>query len=463
MAQIQLNGTNKLKIFINPAGQGKTAIDDFSQYGGYSLVFDEVAQKIYLAGNTYTFKTLTTDEYSSITTAVTNIATALNASSSGSLANKIAALETALGTINSDLDVDGITGDKNVKKALEALQTQIDGLNTEFVSISDGESTLTNTDAIKTAISTAKSEAITAAATDASSKDSTLKSTIEGSATSGKTIPVTTGTGSEATTTQETFDNHKTLGYLWDRLSDAYDRIDTLGGTDLLAVQNAIAAIKAELMDTDGDTGDLANSLIDKLSGFLNNQSSWTVNGTSNIRDIGSIISALESEISAADAKHSVVTDGVAGDATAGSTNYAVVTSATNGTTGQTTYTVQTTAALDTALSNAKTTITEVSGTDGTTNYVKVTKTAGSGSIADSYNIKSTSALDTALTNAKTAVTTVNTGATNGTTNYVKITKSTSGNDTYTVTTTKALDDALTSATNAAGQVITWEVIGSGS
>ena len=76
--------------------------------------------------------------------------------------------------------------------------------------------------------------------------------------------------------------------------------------------------------------------------------------GVDGKKTLQGIITALETEISAADTKagkHSVVTDGVEGNATAGTTNYAVVTSSESN--GQTTYTVKTTEALDTVASNA--------------------------------------------------------------------------------------------------------------
>ena len=359
---------NNLKFYINPilnptTHEDNTALENVASNPTYTtdgvLVFDEVAKLLYVKGIAYG---LSATQASNLSTAVSDIATLKGSVSTTGSVLKIASdtadskLAAALGTLTSSL----ATGaeDATVASLISSLQTQITSLSTTvgnnatavsegYVARSNGTDDFANTADIHTAISNAQSNAESAAAADAASKDSNLKSSIEGLATAGKTIPVTTGTGEQAVTTPETFTgDHKTLGYLWDRLADAYAKIDTLGGKDLAEVQAAISAIKAELRD-DSAEGNLANTIIDKLANFLNSKTSWTVNGVTGVSNVEGIITQLETEISnasaAAAAAHSTV--GATGD-------YITVTSAT-GASGAQNYTISTTQALDTAISTA--------------------------------------------------------------------------------------------------------------
>ena len=334
--------------------------------------------------------------------------------------------------------------------------------------------TVSTNDTLDTAITTARNDAV-----------STAKSQLIGT---GAIAPA----GATGLSNDEVWmhNEEQTLSHLKELIND-------LGGKDLADVQEAIKAIKNELKT--GEGADLAETLIDKLSSFLNSKTEWTVNGATGVHNVEGIIAALEEEISAAAdaAKDAHSTVGATG-------TYITVTSAT-GAGGGKDYTVASTTALDTAISHAKTTVgatgtyvtvtkTEgtganpdsykVSTTDAldtaishakttvgaTGSYVTVTKTEGTGANPDSYQVSTTAALNTAIANAKTTVT-GGTGTATTKTNYVAVTKNTGAGatgDSYAVSTTAALDTAISAAqTNAentakgyADSVISWTVIG---
>ena len=469
-----LGFTSKLQIVIVPSG--KTYATPADKTG--KLIFREGTNIIEVNGHEY--KATSSADLTAITTALKNTGY-LTAGSNGALtANNPGTVAALLGTkIATSGD-----GKKTVSAWIDDILGQISGINTDISNLEkatatdgtgnfvvrdksgEGKTDFANTTAIQTAINKAREDAKSAAAKDATTKVNAAKEALIGTgkdSTESSSTPLKPGTGN---TWAQSEAQQKNLSHLKDLLVNLQSQLDTLTGTNLENVNKAIQAIEKELKDGEGSG---LTTIIDGLKVFLgsglnSSGATHTVGGTSSTYTLQEIITALENQIKAVQGKHSVVTDGVTGDAEAGSTNYAVVTSST--TDGKTTYTVKTTKALETALSNAKTTITTVGGTaSNTANYITVTKSPGTGSKADNYTIKSTTALDTALSNAKTAVT-GGTG-TASSTNYIAVTKTTNGHDSYAVSTTTALDSAISSAqTNAeatalsyANSVITWTVI----
>lgn len=408
-----LGYTSKLQIVVVPSGKNYTTPADKTGL----LIFREGGNIIEVNGHEY--KASSTADLTAIITALKNTGYLTEGTGGVLTANNPGTVAALLG---AKIATASGTGVNTVSGWIESLQSSIDTINTNITNLQnatktdgngnfvvrdksgEGTTDFANTTAIQTAINNAKNAAIDAAATDATQKDNQVKSDLIGNgadSTDAEATALNPGTGktwavSEAQT--------KTLSHLKDLILNLQGQLNTLTGTNLDQITTAIAAIEQELANGEGNG---LTTIIDGLKVFLgsgldSSGATHTVNGVSDDYTLQQIINALEGEISAAQSKHSVVTDGVEGDATVGSTNYAVVTSST--TDGKTTYTVQTTQTLDTALSNAKTTITEVSGTDGETNYIKVTKTTGTGSTADSYAIKTTSALDEVATNAANAL-----------------------------------------------------------
>ena len=473
-----LGYSTNLQIVIVPSGKSYTTPQDPTGL----LIFREGSNIIEVRGHEY--KATSAADLTAITDALKN--TGYLTESGGVLTAQnpgtVAALLGTKITTTSGEGVNTVSGwIDSLLGSISTINTNISNLQTatatdgtgNFVvrdkTVGEGHTDFSTTTAIQTAINNAKTAAEQTAASDATTKVNTAKSDLIGGGTDSDDSTKTaldTDLVDDGDTWAVSEANLKTLSHLKDLILNLQGQINTLSGSDLSNIQDAIDAIEQELIDGQG-TG--LTTIIDGLKLFLGS-GLGTTGATYNVNNgtqttLAGIISALESEIAAADAKHSVVTDGVEGNASAGTTNYAVVTSSTDGTTGQTTYTVQTTATLDTALSNAKTTITEVSGTDGSTNYVKVTKTAGSGATADSYAISSTATLDTALSNAKTVVT--GGSGTASQNNYIAVAKTTNGNDSYAVSTTTALDTAISGAQSAAEatalsyaqNVVSWTVI----
>ena len=468
-----LGFTSKLQIIIVPSGKKYDTPTDKTG----KLIFREGENIIEVNGVKY--QATSSINLTAITNALKN--TGYLTESGGVLTAK------APGTVAALLGAKISTATSGDKKTVSAwiddILGKISGINTNISNLQsltntegtgafvvrksgEGETDFATTTAIQAAINKAREDAKSAAARDATKKDEKVKSDLIGSGTDSTESTSTPLDPGQGNTWAQSEAQQKNLSHLKDLILNLQSQVNTLSGAELDKVNDAIAAIKQELVDGKG-TG--LTTIIDGLKVFLGSGlntggATHTVGGTSGNYTLQQIITALEAQIDAAQAKHSVVTDGVTGNAEAGSTNYAVVTSSENE--GKTTYTVKTTKALEIALSNAKTTITTVGGTASTTaNYITVTKKAGTGATADNYTIKSTAALDTALSNAKTAVT-GGTG-TASSTNYIAVTKSTNGHDLYAVSTTTALDSAISSAqSNAektaksyADNVITWTVI----
>lgn len=404
-----LGYSSKLQIVIVPSGKDYSTPE--SKTG--LLIFREGTNIIEVNGHEY--KATSSADLTAITTALKN--TGYLTESGGVLTAKApGTVATLLGTKIST----AASGDKKTVSAwIDDILGKISGINTNISnlqSLTNTEGTgafvvrdksganktdFANTTAIQEAINSAKKGAIDSAATDASQKDTQVKKDLIGGgkdSTSADSTPLKPGTGN---TWAQSEAKQKNLSHLKDLLVDLQGQLDTLTTTDLTAVNNAIIAIKQELVDGQG-TG--LDTIIDGLKVFLGSGlnasgATHTVGGTSSTYTLQQIIDALEGQITAVQSKHSVVTDGVQGNAAAGNINYAVVTSST--TDEKTTYTVKTTKALETALSNAKTTITTGGGTAGTTNYITVTKSTSG---HDNYTINTTSALDTVATTAANAL-----------------------------------------------------------
>lgn len=400
---------SKLQIVIVPSG--KTYATPESKTG--LLIFREGTNIIEVNGHEY--QAAKTGDLSKITEALKNTGYLTTGSNGVLIANNPGTVAALLGTkIATSGD-----GKKTVSAWITDLQSKIDGINANITNLQtatatdgsgnfvvrdksgEGNTDFANTTAIQAAINTAKQGAIDTAAEDAIKKDTQVKKALIGNgkdSTAADSTALKPGTGN---TWAQSEAHQKNLSHLKDLLVDLQGQLDTLSGTNLKEVKDTIAAIKQELVDGKG-TG--LDTIIDGLKVFLgsnlnNTGATHTVGGTQSTYTLQQIIDGLEGQIKAVQSKHSVVTDGVTGNAEAGSTNYAVVTSST--TDEKTTYTVKTTKALETALSNAKTTISTDTGTAGTTNYITVKKSTSG---HDNYTIKTTSALDTVATTAANAL-----------------------------------------------------------
>ena len=401
-----LGYTSKLQIVIVPSG--KTYATPTDKTG--KLIFREGTNIIEVNGHEY--KATSSKDLTAITTALKN--TGYLTESGGVLTAK------APGTVAALLGTKIATsGDdkKTVSGWIDDILGQISGINTDITNLEKATATdgtgnfvvrdksgenktdFANTTAIQTAINTAKTNAINAAKQDASEKDTQVKKDLIGTgkdSTESSSTPLKPGTGN---TWAQSEAQQKNLSHLKDLLVNLQGQLDTLTGTNLENVNNAIKAIKQELVDGKG-TG--LDTIIDGLKVFLGSGlntggATHTVGGTSSNYTLQQIITALEGQITAVQDKHSAVEGGTGTAST--SNNYAVVTSST--TDGKTTYTVKTSTALDTAISNAKTTISTVPGNAGKTNYITVTKSTSG---HDNYTIKTTSALDTVATKAAGAL-----------------------------------------------------------
>ena len=190
-----------------------------------------------------------------------------------------------------------------------------------------------------------------------------------------------------------------------DSILDAIQKLDTalnnITGTNLKNINDAITAIKNELKT--GEGADLAETLIDKLSSFLNNKTKWTVSTLDDVTNVDNLISTLKAyaETKASDAQTAAAADATSKANTAKTTAIDTVTGTSSDTADKLT------------LNGLKTKIDGVSGaaikattvTDGvtgdaeagTTNYVVVTGTTATASTAGTFTIKTTKALETEL------------------------------------------------------------------
>ena len=374
------------------------------------LIFREGTNIIEVNGHEY--QAAKTGDLSKITEALKN--TGYLTESNGVLTAKAPGTVAAL--LGTKISTAASENKKTVSAWIDDILGQISGINTNISNLQkatetngtgnfvvrdksgEGKTDFANTTAIQIAINNAKTAAIDAAATDAANKDDQVKTDLIGNgkdSTSPDSTPLKPGTGN---TWAQSEAQQKNLSHLKDLLVDLQGQLDTLSGTNLKEVKDTIAAIKQELINGEGSG---LTTIIDGLKVFLGTGlntggATHTVGGASSKYTLQQIIDALEGQITAVQSKHSVVKGG---NGSASPKNYAVVTSST--TDGKTTYTVQTSTTLDTAISNAKTTISTVGGTVGTTNYITVTKSTSG---HDNYTIKTTSALDTVATTAAGAL-----------------------------------------------------------
>lgn len=467
-----LGFNSKLQIVIVPSDKNyETPTDKKGK-----LIFREGTNIIEVNGHEY--QAAKTGDLSKITEALKN--TGYLTESGGVLtANNPGTVAALLGTKIATSGDDK----KTVSGWIDDILGQISGINTDITNLEKatatdgtgnfvvrdksggGKTDFANTTAIQTAINSAKTAAIDAAKKYASDKDTQVKKDLIGpgkDSSESSSTPFKPGTGN---TWAQSEAQLKNLSHLKDLIVTLQDQLDTLTGTDLKGVTDAINAIEQELVNGQGSG---LTTIIDGLKVFLGSGlntggATHTVNGVSKTT-LQSIIDALENEIDAVQGKHSVVEGGTGTAST--SNNYAVVSSST--TDGKTTYTVKTSTALDTAISNAKTTISTVNGTAGSTNYITVTKSSTSGH--DNYTIKTTSALDAVATKAAGALP-------KGSSKYVDATALESGlkgnsssdtADSATIAGAKKYADSASStaqsnaeatALSYANNVITWTVI----
>lgn len=400
-----LGFNSKLQIVIVPKDKNYATPADKKG----KLIFREGTNIIEVNGHEY--QAAKTGDLSKITEALKN--TGYLTESNGVLTAEAPGTVAAL--LGTKISTAALGDEKTVSAWIDDILGQISGINTNISNLQkatetdgtgnfvvrdksgEGKTDFANTTAIQKAINTAKNAAITKAASDAAEKDTKVKTDLIGNgkdSASADSTPLKPGSGY---TWAQNEAQQKNLSHLKDLLVDLQGQLDTLTGTDLNKVNNAIKAIEKEL--TDGSSG--LTTIIDGLKVFLGSGlntggATHTVGGTSSNYTLQEIITALEGQITAVQSKHSVVEGG---NGSASDKNYAVVTSST--TNGKTTYTVQTSTTLDTAISNAKTTISTVGGTVGTTNYITVTKSTSG---HDNYTIKTTSALDTVAKKAAGAL-----------------------------------------------------------
>lgn len=303
-----------LKFYINPStstAMNDSAIDTYGTNEGY-IAFDEVTKLLYVRGIGYG---LSDENATALTNAVNDITTLKgNASTDGSVLHSIANVTGTLTGALAGMTGTDATATKTVAQLVTALQSEISNLSTTVSnnasaavqrSTGTGATDYADTNAIHSAI-----EAVKATGSDtkdtASVAGAKLFATNEASNAQSSAIAAVVGdtTGKISTSTTELDD-----GTIWklneeQTLTHLKDLINTLGGTDLAAVQDAIRAIKAELMNDEGnEINELANSLIDKLAGFLNSKTSWTMGSgisgatTSSATNVETIISTLEGYI----------------------------------------------------------------------------------------------------------------------------------------------------------------------
>ena len=402
-----LGFSSKLQIIVVPSGKNYSTPTDKTG----KLIFREGTNIIEVNGHEY--QAAKTGDLSKITEALKNTGYLTTGSDGVLIANNPGTVAALLG---AKIATSG-EGKKTVSAWIDDILGQISGINADITNLEkatatdgtgnfvvrdksgEGKTDFANTTAIQKAITKAKNDAISAAATDAGKKDDAVKKALIGDgkdSTSADSSPLNPGTGN---TWAQSEAQQKNLSHLKDLLVNLQGQLDTLTGTNLENVNKAIKAIEEELKNGEGSG---LTTIIDGLKVFLGSGlnasgATHTVGGTSSTYTLQEIITALEGQITAVQSKHSVVQGGTGTAST--TNNYAVVTSST--TDEKTTYTVKTTKALDTALSNAKTTISTVDGTAGNTNYITVTKsTTGH----DNYTIKTTSALDTVATKAAGAL-----------------------------------------------------------
>ena len=311
MAETSLGYQSKLQIVIVPKGKNYATPADKTG----KLIFREGTNIIEVNGHEY--QAAKTGDLSKITEALKNTGY-LTVGSNGVLtANNPGTVAALLGTkIATSGD-----GKKTVSAWIDDLQKQITNIEKR---VSTNESNITNlqkvtatngtgnfvvrksgtgetdfatTTAIQEAITDAKTAAIDTAATDASTKVNDAKEALIGNGTTSESItkPLEV-TGTDTWAVNET----KTLSSLKDLILNLQGQLNTLTDTNLEDVNNAIKAIKQELIDGKGIG---LTTIIDGLKVFLDSGlttggASYTVNGKT-CTSLQQIITALETEINA--------------------------------------------------------------------------------------------------------------------------------------------------------------------
>lgn len=441
-----LGYSSKLQIVIVPKDKQYTT----STEGKHVLVFREGENIIEVNGVKY--QATSSDDLSAITTALIN--TGYLTESGGVLtANNPGTVAALLGTKISTAD-SGTT--KTVSAWIDDLQKQITNIgkrvstnesnitNLQNVTKTDssstfvvrksgtGETDFATTTAIQTAINTAKKGAIDSAATDASQKDAQVKTDLIGTGTASEssTKPLEPGQGNTWALNET-----KTLSSLKDLILNLQGQLTTLSGKDLTEVNNAITAIKKELSDGSA-AGDLANTLIDKLSTFLGGKTSWTINGTT-AANVEAIITALETEIKARIASVGKANGETLIDVTTDLNKKVIVSS---------------TSELQTAVTNANSAIQSVkNGTNESLISVSTDNKA--------VTVSSTDSLKTAVTNANAALPKGSGNTYSSAVDLANKLKGTKGESKDNTTIEGAKSYADYTAKTYADSVITWTVI----
>lgn len=407
-----------LKIYINPAKKtvnneqvDNTALTSaqITTYGtpnGY-MAFDEVTNLLYVNGKSYG---LSAANATALSNAISAIAT-LNGTESeaGSVAYIVkTAINTAitnnLGSLSQSL-VTGATG-STVEALITGLQSQISGLGDSYVSRSTGSGNhdYADTNAIYNAIQAVISDGNDDKADD-TVKGAKLYAADQASSAQTNAISTIKGTGATSVSSSTSVlnpndgDNNIWLSGEEQTLSHLKQLINVITGgskVDLASIQTTIAAITQEIQDGNGGET-LTGTIIDAYK-TLRGTGDLVVGGDdSNNHSGGTTVTTLQGLIEALED----YAEGLASTATTQVSKTGSYINVTNvGGTGAANYQIATTSDLDSAISGAKTSITEVTGTAGTNNYIMVTKTAGQNGTGDSYAIKTTDALETAISSA---------------------------------------------------------------
>ena len=388
-----LGYTSKLQIVVVPSG--KTYTTPANKTG--LLIFREGGNIIEVNGHEY--KASSTADLTAIITALKNTGYLSEGTGGVLTANNPGTVAALLGTKIATASGEGVN---TVSGWIESLQSSISTINTNITNLQnatktdgsgnfvvrdktgEGTTDFANTTAIQTAINTAKNAAIDAAATDATQKDNQVKSDLIGNgadSSDAESTALNPGTGNtwavgEAQT--------KTLSHLKDLILNLQGQLNTLSGTNLEQITNAINDIKKELIDpaaTDQTTA--LSTILDHLKTLYGGttEQSFTVNGGTQTTLAG-IITALETEIAARIASV---------DEASGETLIDVQTDANKA------VTISSTQALTTAVTNANSAIQSVDEASGET-LIEV-NTANK-----AVTVSSTQALTTAVTKATNAL-----------------------------------------------------------
>ena len=425
----------KLQIIIVPSGANYSTPDTKTGL----LIFREGTNIIEVNGHEY--QAAKTGDLSKITEALKN--TGYLTESGGVLtAQAPGTVAALLGTKISTAD-SGTT--KTVSAWIDDLSGKISGINTNITNINgkitslqkatatdgngnfvvrdksgSGKTDFANTTAIQIAITDAKTAAIDAAKKDASQKDDQVKKDLIGTGTASESItkPLEVESG-KTWALNET----KTLSSLKDLILNLQGQLNTLTDTNLEEVNNAIKAIKQELLDGQGNG---LTTIIDGLKVFLDSGlttggASYTVNGKT-CTSLQQIITALETEIKARIASVGKADEETLIDVT--TTNKNVIVSSTE--------------ELKTAVGKAKSAIQSVNNGSNETLISVSTNTN-----TKAVTVSSTDSLKTAVTNANSAIQSVNKGN-----NESLILVSTTDKN-VTVSSTDSLKTAVTNANNA--------------